>query len=59
MRQRRALYRGRCSTPARPNWAAISSWAVRVDACAPRVRDDGLVSVDMGIPQFDEPFDSP
>jgi diaminopimelate epimerase len=22
-----------------------------------RVRDDGLVSVDMGIPQFDEPFD--
>ncbi len=47
----------RCSTPARPNWAAISSWGAPAGACARGCVTMALVSVDMGIPRFDEPFD--
>ncbi len=38
------------------NWAAISSWAAPAGTVRARVRDDGLVSVDMGMPQFEEPL---
>ena len=53
MRQRRALYRGALVRARAANWAATSRWSSVGGTVRARVRDDGLVSVDMGVPNFD------
>ncbi len=48
----RAVLRLYC-TPALRNWAAISSMGSTGGTVHAHVREDGLVSVDMGVPNFD------
>ncbi len=40
-------------TRARRNWAASSRWEAPAAPCMPACGDDGMVSVDMGVPDFD------